>query len=131
MLIRRNAGGTIQNMRSSLQDFSHFIAHAIILSETGTDLTWINCESLERDPKDKIYLQQLRATHREQIHQGRVPAKYESLLCGNVVSPCHILTDLKGELGAYFIFEDLSVNIEGRYRLKISVTEISMYFCIN
>ena len=126
LLLRRNADGTVQSIQRNLEDFNLFIAHAVILSETGKDLSWINIESLERDPKDKIYLKQLGASHGEQIHHGQVPTKAVSLLCGNIVSSCHILTDLKGDLGAYFIFEDLSVNMEGRYRLKISVSDLSM-----
>lgn len=59
---------------------------------------------------------------------GLSAAKVETMLEGKLVSPCYILTDLKGDLGAYFIFEDLSVNIEGKYKLKISVTDLSMYF---
>ena len=56
--------------------------------------------------------------------------KAERLLCGKIVSSCYVLNDTLGDTGAYFIFEDLSVNMEGKYKLKISITDLSAYFNI-
>jgi hypothetical protein len=46
---------------------------------------------------------------------------------GTIVSPCYVLRDLNGSLKAYFIFPDLSVNVEGKYMLKICVSSTSRY----
>jgi len=126
-LVRRNDDGTPHITTSDYEELRLFMAHAIVISQTGQDLTWVDIESLEHDAKDRIYLQQLQSRRKEQLNDGRVPAKTEGLLCGKLVSSCHILTDLQKQPGAYFIFEDLSVNIEGIYKLKISVTDLSMY----
>jgi hypothetical protein len=56
--------------------------------------------------------------------------KAERLLCGKIVSSCYVLNDTLGDTGAYFIFEDLSVNMEGKYKLRISVTDLTAYFNI-
>ncbi|KAJ3290077.1 hypothetical protein HDU76_007445 [Blyttiomyces sp. JEL0837] len=50
--------------------------------------------------------------------------KWESTLFGSIVSSCHFLTDLTGQKGAYFVFPDLSVRVEGTYRLKIVLSHL-------
>ncbi|KAI3660404.1 hypothetical protein MP638_002487 [Amoeboaphelidium occidentale] len=47
------------------------------------------------------------------------------LLMGSLVSPSYYLTDINGDKGIFFIFQDLSVRLEGAYRLRISVIDIS------
>ncbi len=115
---------------SRLGNVDHFIAHAIILSEAGEDQTLVNTESLNRDPKERLYFQQLKSRQTEQVGPEEALMKAERLLCGKIVSSCYVLNDTLGDTGAYFIFEDLSVNMEGKYRLKISITDLSAYFYI-
>lgn len=109
-------------------DVDQFIAHAIILSEGGDDQTWVSTESLNLDPKERLYLQQLKSRQKEQVGHEEALMKAERLLCGKIVSSCYVMNDISGYTGAYFIFEDLSVNMEGKYRLRISVTDLSVYF---
>ncbi|KAI9333946.1 hypothetical protein DFJ73DRAFT_613955, partial [Zopfochytrium polystomum] len=46
-------------------------------------------------------------------------------LFGSLVSPCQFLTDLTGVKGAYFVFPELCVRVEGTFRLKIVVSDLS------
>jgi hypothetical protein len=38
---------------------------------------------------------------------------------GSIVSSLYHLKDLDGKEGAFFVFSDLSVRMEGHYRLKV------------
>ena len=40
---------------------------------------------------------------------------------GSVVSSLYRLKDPSGKDGAFFVFPDLSVRMEGRYRLKVRI----------
>ncbi|RKO86560.1 velvet factor, partial [Blyttiomyces helicus] len=57
-------------------------------------------------------------------------ATWERSLIGSVVSSCHYLTDLGGSKGAYFIFPDLAIRIEGRFRLKLILSNLARYFLV-
>ncbi|KAI9105524.1 velvet factor-domain-containing protein [Phlyctochytrium arcticum] len=46
-------------------------------------------------------------------------------LFGSLVSPCHFLTDLNGTKGAYFVFPDLSIRVEGTFTLKIILSNLA------
>ena len=127
-LVVKDENCCLQRKYSSLGDVDQFIAHAVILSEEGENQTWVSTESLQHDPKERLYLQQLKSRQKEQVGHEEPLMKAERLLCGNIVSSCHVLNDISGYTGAYFIFEDLSVNIEGKYKLRISVTDLSVYF---
>jgi len=48
------------------------------------------------------------------------------VLTGSLVSSMYLLTDLDGNEGAFFVFPDLSVRIEGTYRLKFSLIETGL-----
>ncbi|KAJ3192772.1 hypothetical protein HK101_005976, partial [Irineochytrium annulatum] len=51
---------------------------------------------------------------------------------GSIVSSLYRLKDLDNKDGAFFVFPDLSVRMEGAYRLKFSLFEIintEIYFC--
>ncbi|KAI9361617.1 velvet factor-domain-containing protein, partial [Zopfochytrium polystomum] len=51
---------------------------------------------------------------------------------GSIVSSLYRLKDVNNKEGAFFVFPDLSVRLEGRYRLKFSLFEIvntEIYFC--
>jgi hypothetical protein len=120
----------LQKEYSKLGNVDQFIAHAIILSEVGENQTLVNTESLNLDPKERLYLQQLKSRQKEQVGPQETLMKAERLLCGKIVSSCYVLNDTFGDTGAYFIFEDLSVNMEGKYKLRISVTDLTAYFNI-
>jgi hypothetical protein len=51
---------------------------------------------------------------------------------GSIVSSLYRLKDLDNKDGAFFVFPDLSVRMEGQYRLKFSLFEIintEIYYC--
>lgn len=121
---------TLEKEYSMLGDVDQFMAHAIILSEAGENQTWVNTASLNHDPKDRLYLQQLKSRQKEQVGHEQPLMKAERLLCGKIVSSCYVLNDTLGDTGAYFIFEDLSLNMEGKYKLRIIVSDLSAYFDI-
>ncbi|KAJ3039422.1 hypothetical protein HDV00_012198 [Rhizophlyctis rosea] len=54
--------------------------------------------------------------------------KWERSLFGSLVSSCHFLTDLSGSKGAYFVFPDLSIRIEGKFRLKLIMSDLSCIY---
>ncbi|KAJ2417632.1 hypothetical protein GGI10_000037 [Coemansia sp. RSA 2530] len=45
-------------------------------------------------------------------------------MAGALVSPLHTLRDMTGAQGAYFVFSDLSVRIEGSFRLRFELYEM-------
>ncbi|KAJ2064140.1 hypothetical protein GGI17_001185 [Coemansia sp. S146] len=45
-------------------------------------------------------------------------------MAGALVSPLHTLRDMTGSQGAYFVFSDLSVRIEGSFRLRFELYEM-------
>ncbi|KAJ3114594.1 hypothetical protein HDU96_001896 [Phlyctochytrium bullatum] len=47
------------------------------------------------------------------------------VIMGSLVSCCHILTDIDGEKGAFFIFSDLAVRASGAFRLKFDLFDVS------
>ncbi|KAI8848156.1 velvet factor [Chytridium lagenaria] len=47
------------------------------------------------------------------------------VIMGSLVSCCHILTDLEGERGAFFVFSDLAVRASGAFRLKFDLFDVS------
>ncbi|CAG8802206.1 18997_t:CDS:2, partial [Racocetra persica] len=50
-----------------------------------------------------------------------ISSKY---LAGTIVSSLHKLKDIDNSDGGFFVFGDISVRIEGRYRLRFSLFEI-------
>jgi hypothetical protein len=47
------------------------------------------------------------------------------ILTGSLVSSGHFLKDINDELTTFFVFPDLSVRIDGKYRLKFMLMDIS------
>ncbi|KAJ2314521.1 hypothetical protein IWW51_005968, partial [Coemansia sp. RSA 2702] len=50
-----------------------------------------------------------------------------SAMAGSMVSPLHPLRDMTSVQGAYFVFSDLSVRMEGSFRLRFDLFEITGY----
>ncbi|RIB16041.1 velvet factor [Gigaspora rosea] len=50
-----------------------------------------------------------------------ISSKY---LAGTIVSSLHKLKDIDNSDGGFFVFGDISVRVEGRYRLQFSLFEI-------
>jgi hypothetical protein len=49
---------------------------------------------------------------------------YSQVLLGQLVSPGHILSDLDGQKGLFFMFSDLSIRTSGQYRLKFVLFDV-------
>lgn len=45
-------------------------------------------------------------------------------LVGSVVSEAQKLIDVDGRLGVFFVFQDLSVRVEGTFRLRFSLIDL-------
>lgn len=56
--------------------------------------------------------------------EGTTPSSVGASLTGTLVSSLHRLKDTDNNDGAFFVFGDLSVKIEGRYHLQFSLHEI-------
>ena len=126
-LVKIDEFGQIQREIQYLGDISWWVAHILLYSDNNEDVSLVNTKSLEKDPQYLVYAEHIQA--RKVEDDGSI-FLYERLLEGNTVSSCHILTDLYGKKGAYFVFEDLSVKIEGYFRLKVFVSDLSQYFLI-
>lgn len=66
------------------------------------------------------------------VDNGDVPVKQEELaLTGNLISEARQLHDPAGGLGCYFIFQDLAVRREGRFRLMFTIVNTMKYDRVN
>ncbi|PCH44371.1 hypothetical protein WOLCODRAFT_76401, partial [Wolfiporia cocos MD-104 SS10] len=48
----------------------------------------------------------------------------QRLLYGNLVSSPHILRNLQGKQGIYFLFPDVSIRFQGQYRLRVTLLRL-------
>jgi hypothetical protein len=77
-----------------------------------------------------MYASLLTAETQEELHLLK-DGKTRSTT-GSIVSSLYRLKDLNNQDGAFFVFPDLSVRMEGHYRLKFSLFEIvnaEIYYC--
>lgn len=120
-LVKIESSGEINKSTESLGNISQFIATASLFSADGTDSSFVAVESLQKDPKYQPYVASIMQKY--DLNLKSVP--YERVIDGNTVSQCHILRDVSGSLGAYFVFEDVSVHIDGLFKLKICIHDIA------
>ncbi|KAJ3169045.1 hypothetical protein HDU87_000872 [Geranomyces variabilis] len=50
---------------------------------------------------------------------------WERVLGGMMVSSCYYLSDLNGLKGAYFVFPDLTIRVDGTFRLRMSLFNLA------
>jgi hypothetical protein len=55
---------------------------------------------------------------------GHAQEDYRRLLYGGLVSSAHILDDLSGQSGLFFIFADVSIRFRGRYKLGVTLFKL-------
>lgn len=77
-----------------------FVATIRLLDENGFSI---------RDPPDE---------------PSHASAQQKRLLYGSLVSSPYSLYDLNGQRGTFFLFPDVSVRLEGKYRLGVSITRL-------
>ena len=65
------------------------------------------------------------------IPPGQSVSTLGQALTGNVVSSLHRLKDADGIEGAFFIFADLSVKVEGSFRLEFNLFEMRENDCVH
>lgn len=64
------------------------------------------------------------ADHTE-AHEGSLQIDYHRRLSiGRTVSSLYLLRDLDNTEGAFFVFSDMSVRADGRYRLRMCLFEM-------
>lgn len=51
-------------------------------------------------------------------------------IAGSTVSSLYLLKDLDGVKGAFFVFPNISIRMEGIYKLKFSLFEMTGYFML-
>ncbi|KAF9045707.1 hypothetical protein BDZ89DRAFT_1089591 [Hymenopellis radicata] len=61
--------------------------------------------------------------------ERRIDANWQSeqgppILYGNLVSAVDLLEDLQGNMGLFFLFPDVSIRWQGRFRLRVSLLKI-------
>ncbi|KAI8808607.1 velvet factor-domain-containing protein [Cladochytrium replicatum] len=55
---------------------------------------------------------------------SNTPVTLAQVLVGSLVSPCHVLADVDGNKGMFFVFSDISVRVGGKYRLKFLLYDV-------
>lgn len=122
-LVKKTQDGFVTELEE-LGNISEMVAHLSLLSIDDKDVSVINTNSMENNELFHVYSQQIRA---RKVQDSDGVHLFERLLEGTTVSNCYFLTDIYGKKGAYFIFEDLSVRMEGTFKLKASVNNLSLY----
>lgn len=95
-----------------------------------TEIQSPNDASFLYNPYYFMYASLISADSEEELHLLR-DGKTRSTT-GSIVSSLYRLKDLNGQEGAFFVFPDLSIRMEGSYRLKFSLFEIintDIYYC--
>ncbi|KND04755.1 uncharacterized protein SPPG_00460 [Spizellomyces punctatus DAOM BR117] len=111
-----------------LKDVTMFVAHATLWDETG-----IQDRNIVIHPHSQhlpIPSSQFVSIGGEDlpVPYGQSPADskpYVGTLFGSLVSQCHFLTDLSGTKGAYFVFPELCIRVEGTFKLKIILSNLA------
>lgn len=120
-LVKIEPSGVINKSIESLGNISQLVGNASLLSIDNKDVSFVSVDSLQKNPKFHSYVSSIKEKYDSNIKS--VP--YERVLDGNTVSQCHILRDVYGSLGAYFVFEDIAVNLEGLFRLKVCIHDLN------
>jgi hypothetical protein len=102
-LVKKTTDGQIISDLSQLGNVCLMVAHLSLLSNEDEDLSIITNRS------------------------NSTNILYERILEGSTVSNCYCLTDIYGKKGAYFVFEELSIKMEGVFKLQAIVNDISEY----
>jgi hypothetical protein len=127
-LVKIEDSGKFSKSLESLGNITQYVGSASLLSNDGHDVSFVSVSSLTEDLK----LHSVVNAIRDKYDSNTSSVPYERVLAGTTVSQCHILRDLCGTLGAYFIFEDLAINLDGIFKLKVVIhdlTEIPSLLC--
>lgn len=57
--------------------------------------------------------------------------KFQDALLGTLISTCHLIRDVNSSKAAMFVFWDLAIRAEGRFRLTFTVSQISTTAYVN
>ncbi|KAI0741555.1 velvet factor-domain-containing protein [Daedaleopsis nitida] len=67
------------------------------------------------------------STPMDYVTDGDGRSSRERLLYGNLVSSPHLLRNLQGRRGVYFMFPDVSIRHRGRFQLKVTLLRLPWY----
>lgn len=65
-----------------------------------------------------------RGKRKDKKPSKRTAIKYTRNLVGSLVASAVKLYDPQGQLGIFFIFQDLSIRLEGKYRLGFTLVDV-------
>jgi hypothetical protein len=120
-LVKIEDSGEINKSIESLGNISQFVGNASLLSVDDEDVSFVSVSSLEKNPKLHTVVNAIK----DKYDSNMKSVPYERVLDGTTVSQCHILRDVYGTVGAYFVFEDLAINLDGLFKLKVAIHDIS------
>ncbi|TPX59719.1 hypothetical protein PhCBS80983_g02275 [Powellomyces hirtus] len=91
-------------------------------SRVTSSMSWLN----ESDPElPRRSSGQTFPSNPRPAREDLTQDSWERVLMGSMVSSCHYLCDLNGLKGAYFVFPDLSLRVEGIFRLRMSLYNLA------
>ncbi|KAI8909978.1 velvet factor-domain-containing protein [Powellomyces hirtus] len=93
-------------------------------SRVTSSMSWLN----ESDPElPRRSSGQTFPSNPRPAREDLTQDSWERVLMGSMVSSCHYLCDLNGLKGAYFVFPDLSLRVEGIFRLRMSLYNLARF----
>ncbi|KAJ3181410.1 hypothetical protein HDU87_001016 [Geranomyces variabilis] len=102
------------------QKATTLVCHASLWSADGSEE-----RSVVINPAGLPKRLEARPLQEAQIFSTQPPVEgYVATLCGNLVSPCYVFTDLDGQKTLFFAFPALSVRTSGQYSLRFSLFDI-------
>lgn len=112
MLIWKKEDSCFIYVHSTVDNVGLFVVHCQLYSEDGKNLC------------DHVFHPATIHPPQQGVLSFQEPVLYRNLL-GVVVSNGYQLLDTHGDPGIFFVFQDLSVRTEGRYRLKFLFIDLS------
>ncbi|PVH69955.1 hypothetical protein DL98DRAFT_541203 [Cadophora sp. DSE1049] len=102
-----------------------------LIVRQGPQSTRINVgKEEERKPVDPPFVIELKISSQPDLHQNYIKStnpclfEYHSSLAGTLVTSLQHSTDKDNNGGAIFVFDDLSVKVEGKFRLRFDLFEM-------
>ncbi|KAL2912638.1 hypothetical protein HK105_207854 [Polyrhizophydium stewartii] len=97
----------------SFGDAPYLIAH---ISLWNADMTHeFTCSHAQADASDD---------RSEAAPDVSLSSQQKQVLLGNMMSTCHVLKDLGGTRGMFFVFPDLAVRLSGTFRLRATMYDL-------
>ncbi len=95
-----------------------------LLSSSLTSLIAPRCHSEDELPFLITHLSLYPVTGERRVDANWQSEQGPPILYGNLVSAVDVLEDLQGNMGLFFLFPDVSIRWQGRFRLRVSLLKI-------